>query len=222
MPTITITNGDSVTRIAAAAGLAPDTVWTHASNARLKESRDHMDVLAVGDQLTVPDPEPKAEKRATGKRHRFRRHGVPMRFKLQLLDVWGKPRAGAAYRLLVDGETRTGTLDGEGVLSVFVPTTAVKGTLYVDGLELPVLFGELEPKGGLVGIQQRLTNMGYPCTGDAGQIGAATVLALSGFQRMAGLSVTGELDDATRAALHDYHRQQDKLAQRLDTASERA
>lgn len=153
MPKLKIAAGDSVARLAGAAGVAPDTVWSHPDNARLKARRDHMDVLAVGDVLTVPEPEAKTQQCATGKRHRFRRHGVPMRFTLQLLDEAGQPRKGRPFRLEVDGTPQEGSTDGDGVVQVYLPTAARQGVLVVDDLMLQLAFGVLEPKSGLAGVR---------------------------------------------------------------------
>lgn len=215
MSKVEIKAGDTVARIAGATGLAPDTIWSHPDNAGLKDQREHMDVLAVGDQLTVPELSVKSVKAETCKRHRFRRRGVPMRFILQVLDAWGNPRKDRPYRLVVDGTPFEGTTDENGVLRHFVPNAAKKGKLYLDELELDLAIGVLEPKSNLLGAQHRLSNMGFHCLSDAGELGRATVLAIRSFQRLMELPVTGELDDETRTALDVNHQELNRLSQRL-------
>ncbi|SMC20190.1 Putative peptidoglycan binding domain-containing protein [Andreprevotia lacus DSM 23236] len=203
-----IVPGDSVSSIAAEAGLAPDTVWQHADNQRLRDQRDHMDVLAAGDTLVVPAREAKEVDCATGQRHRFRRHGVPVRFSVQLLNMSGQAMANRPYKLVIDGAlTLQGDTDGDGMLSVFVPPAARRGTLAVDGVQWPLAFGHLEPDDGLLGAQQRLSNLGFACLHEAGTLGPATRSALRRFQLRAGLAQTGKLDGATRDALARHHRE---------------
>lgn len=215
MAKVDIKAGDTVSRIAGAAGLAPDTIWSHPDNVGLKQERDHMDVLAVGDKLSVPELSVKSVKGATCRRYRFRRRGVPMRLIVQVLDAWGTPRKERPYRLVVDGTPLEGTTDENGVLRQFLPNAAKMCRLYLDELEMDLAVGVLEPKSKLLGVQQRLSNLGLHCLADAGELGRATVLALKRFQRIAEVPVTGELDDATRAALDADHQELNKLSQRL-------
>ena len=210
---IEIHQGDSVSRIAAAHGLAPDTIWDHPDNAELKGKRKHMDVLAPGDWLTVPDRRGKTIDCCVDQRHRFRLRGVPMLFQLQLLDAWGKPRADRPYRLLVDGRPYEGTTDEDGVLRQYVHNHARRGRLELDELELDMELGHLDPLSELVGVQQRLTNMGFPCLGDRGEMGQATLTAIERFQALTDLEVTGELDERTREAIGTTYEQPGRLAQ---------
>ena len=64
--------------------------------------------------------------------------------------------------------------------------------------------GHLDPLSTNTGLQQRLTNLGYPVPVD-GEIGPETQSALRSFQIVHGLSVTGQPDDATRAKLGETH-----------------
>ncbi len=215
----TIELGDTVSRVAGETGFAPETIWSHPNNAELKSRREHMDVLGVGDQLYVPDLTPKSMPAVTEKRHRYKRKGVPMRFILQLLDAWGEPRKNRPYKLIVDGEVFEGSTDGIGVLRHYLPTAAKGGTLSIDGLEFDIEIGYLEPKTELLGVQQRLTNLGFPCLGDEGETGQATHIALSRFQMLMHLPVTGEADGKTRDALYDNHEEIGRLAQYVRTDS---
>lgn len=214
----TIQPGDTVSRIAGATGLAPDTIWQHPDNAGLREKREHMDVLAVGDVLTIPARRRKEVACSTGRRHSFRLKGVPMPFVLQLLDTWGEPRSDRPFRLDVDGLVIEGRTDGRGVLRVYIPNAAKTGTLVVDDLTLTLGFGLLEPADTLHGVQQRLTNLGFPCMEDAGASGGATVRALLRFQRIHGLPTTGTDDEATRRKLGELYRELDKLSAALTEA----
>lgn len=215
MGKVDIKPGDTVARIAGTAGLAPETIWSHPSNAELKDQRDHMDVLAVGDQLSVPEPSVKTVEGNTCRRYRFRRRGVPMRFILQILGAWGSPRKERPYRLIVDGIALEGMTDENGVLRHFLPNAAKAGKLHLDELELDLPIGVLEPKSNLLGVQQRLNNLGFHCLNDAGELGQSTVSALIRFQRLMKLPATGELDDVTRTALNGNHQELNLLSRHL-------
>lgn len=215
MPITTIAPGDTVSRIAGATGFAPDTIWSHPDNAELRATRDHMDVLGVGDQLTVPDLTLKSVSVAACKRYRFRRKGVPMRLIVQILNVWGDPRKNEPYRLIVDGSPLSGTTDNNGVIREYLPTSASEAKLRLKDLEFDLAIGVLEPKSELLGAQQRLSNLGFPCMADNGEMGQSTLLALIRFQRLAKIEETGRLDNATRDALNNYHQELNRLTQEV-------
>ena len=57
----------------------------------------------------------------------------------------------------------------------------------------------------LVGVQERLGNLGHACEDDAGVLGGATRAAITAFQRQHDLEPTGLPDEATRARLVEVH-----------------
>src|SRR5207253_9985351 len=137
----------------------------------------------------------------TGKTHTFRRRGVPSWFRMQLARN-GEPRANEPFKLTIDGVEVRGTTDGEGVLAVRVSPHARQVKLSIgeddNGDEYEVEIGGLLPINALSGVQQRLNNLGYPCGEPDGEMNDATRTALHEFQLVAGLKVSGEPDDATR------------------------
>jgi hypothetical protein len=111
----TVRQGESVESIAHAAGHFWETVWDAPENAELRELRKTAHVVHPGDVVFVPDPEPRTESLATGRKHVMRRKGVPSELTVRfLLD--GEPRASAAYVFVIDGEERQGSTDGDGWL----------------------------------------------------------------------------------------------------------
>src|SRR3990170_3615968 len=100
----TAARGESVESIAYAHGLFWETVWDDPGNAALREARAEPNVLAAGDVLVVPDLRPKEEQAATGRRHVFRRRGVPSVLRVRLLEG-STPRAGLAYTVEAGGKT---------------------------------------------------------------------------------------------------------------------
>jgi hypothetical protein len=215
--THTIAQGDSVSRIAELHGLAPTTIWDDPSNKELRALRSRADVLLPGDVLTVPERRDKRLKLATGARHRFRRLGVPMLFELQLFDAGGNPLSDREWQLDVDGTEYHGRTDANGYFRQYISNGAQQGRLVIDdAIDRVLFFGHLDPIDTVTGVQKRLTNMGFECAGDDGNLGRATLIAVRQFQRLAGLPVTGEIDAATRDEVRRAHDDSDRLRTHLD------
>lgn len=202
----TIRDGDSLSSLALAYGLAPATIWQDAANEALRAKRSRADTLLPGDVVAIPDKRTKTETRAINARHSFRRIGVPILFELQLLDGAGRALANLAYTLTVDGAEHAGTLDATGALKQIIPNDARSGRIVVEGqIDRALQFGWLDPIETLAGVQQRLSNLGFVCRHDGGVSGRATHVALSRFQQAVGLPVNAQLDDATREAVRACH-----------------
>lgn len=219
----TVQDGDSLSSLALAYGLAPDTIWQDAANDKLRARRSRGETLLPGDVVAIPDKREKTDTRGMNARHVFRRIGVPILFELCLFDGDGLPLAGAAYVLEVDGVRHDGTTDADGVLKQIIPNDARAGRVAIDGLvDRELRFGWLDPIETLIGVQKRLTNLGFPCSHDEGRFSRDTHVALARFQRVAGLPDTGELDDATREeirACHDVPGHYDMVRRRAAQAS---
>lgn len=198
--------GDCMASVAYEHGFFPETCWEHPQNAALRENRKNPSLLEPGDEVFIPDRREKEVQAATGQRHRFRRRGVPERLRIRFEDDQRQPRAGVVYRLEVGGVTRVGQSDAAGWIDVYVPPDAVTGRLVLTtaaGEEVfDLLVGHLPPLDDIRGIQVRLWQLGYPRGDDEpGTLGQATRVSLEAFQGEHGLTVTGEVDDATRAKI---------------------
>jgi hypothetical protein len=204
MPTHHIVRaGDCVSSIAYDYGHHPDTLWNAAENAALKALRKNPNVLLPGDVVVVPDLRDKAASAATGQRHRFRRRAVPERLQVDLHDESG-PRAGLHYTVVIDGvEVATGTTGADGRVAVPIVPNARVGLIQLEGAEKILLdLGDLAPVEELVGVQMRLHNLGYATDDTSASSDEDALLeALVRSQEDQGLPVSGEPDDATRAAL---------------------
>jgi hypothetical protein len=206
--------GESVLSIACAAGLLPDTVWNDPANAALKDARKDGEVLLPGDRLTVRPIQQKAEARATGARHVFKRKSVPATIAIVVQDEEGKAFAGKKYELFIDGKPSSGTTGDDGKLEVVIDPGSREGVLNVwleeQGLPNPwrveLRLGALAPAAHTLGVQQRLANLGlYPGEVD-GQAGPGTRAAVTAFQVVAGLDASGEIDQATRDKIVEIHK----------------
>ena len=202
----TIQEGDGVSKIAYLEGFFAPTIWEHPENAELRSRRAHADILAPGDVVYVPDKQPKTVRCATGKRHVFRRRGVPARFSIQLLEN-GRPIASREYTLTVGETVLTGVTDENGYVRQFVPPDARRGELSLEEGRKPIQleFGGLEPVTGIRGVQQRLNNLGFGCGPANGVAGEQLEAALRRFQARLGLPATGAMDSETTGALAEIH-----------------
>ncbi|WP_437512963.1 peptidoglycan-binding protein [Sorangium sp. So ce1099] len=200
-----VQKGEGLSKLAQRYGFAPETIWEHPRNAELKKLRRDGNILLPGDELWIPDKTPKDVTASTGARHRFRLKGVPAKLRLQVFKN-EEPRKGLSYRLVVDGSELLGTTDGDGFLEVYVSPGAERGQLFLgDERPITIRFGSLAPAGELLGVQNRLRNLGFfrgPCDGASSRRLRSAVAA---FQARCGLPPTGEIDDTTRARLRAIH-----------------
>jgi N-acetylmuramoyl-L-alanine amidase len=209
MPTdYEVKSGDCISSIAYEHGFFWKTVWNHANNTALRDKRKNPNVLFSGDRVSIPELTQKIESGGTETRHQFRRKGVPSKFRLQL-SAFGRPRANLPFTIELDnGKVVKGMTDGEGRLSASIPPGAKTGRLLLDdpaGVEeYAVNFGHLDPVDEIVGVQQRLANLGIACE-LTGELDEQTTLALKEFQGKNELEPTGQLDDQTRSKLVEMH-----------------
>lgn len=205
-----VEEGEGLSKIAEQYGLSPVTIWDDPGNASLRELRDDPNVLLPGDALVIPDKRLGVVPCATGRRHRFRRIGVPALYELRLLDAEDAPRAGLPYTLTVKDIVKEGTTDDTGMVRQWLPCATRTARLTVgsgEDAEAYELDFALRPLLDVRGAQQRLRNLGFACPDD-GDPGGATQTAIAAFQASAGLTPSGTLDDDTKAALLRLHDRQ--------------
>lgn len=197
-----VKDGECIESIAFAHGHAPTTIHRYPNNGALLQARGSLDTLIPGDELVIPDKRSKEATVVTDAQHRFRRKGVPARFRVFLRDE-GAPRAGIAYTLSVDGEERTGHSSAEGRVERWISPAAQRAELRLETGEIySFALGRLRPVSEPEGVSARLRNLGYAVLdGDP----TSLELALAAFQLDHGGDGTGQLDDQTRQLLHDVH-----------------
>jgi hypothetical protein len=206
--------GESLVSIAARSGLLPDTIWNDAANDALKQARKSAEVLLPGDRLTVMAVRVKKETGATGKRHVFVRKGVPVKFTLVLLDPDGEPFASKKYELVIDGKKITGTADDQGKIECSIDPRAKEGRLsvwleepgFTDPWERDISLATLYPCDHIIGIQQRLTNLGLYYGELDGEAGPATLAAITAFQVEQGLTANATIDQTFKDKLVEVHK----------------
>jgi Putative peptidoglycan binding domain len=191
-------------------------IWNDPANADLKKARKTPEILLPGDELSIPDKDGKDVEVPTGKRHRFRLKSERLELRLRVRDLAGQPVAGAACSLDAGGGAEDGLVtDGGGVVKARIDRDASQATLVVGEETFDIAIGELDPIDVESGWQARLINLGYleAPVRDTGEDDADDIAlvrrsvrsAIEEFQCDEGLSLSGEMDDATRAALRDAH-----------------
>jgi hypothetical protein len=197
MPVHVVESGECMTAIAARYGIHdPGAVYRHPQNAALREARGNMNVLLPGDEVFVPDPQPKKVERGSDATHKFVARVAVKELRLLLLDADRQPITDADYTLVIGADERTGKTSGDGML--YEPRIAARATeavLRFPGLRLSTCLeiGALDPVDADTGMRSRLENLGYSPDDDG----------LAAFARDRGLDAGDE--DGQRAALRDAH-----------------
>lgn len=176
------------------------TIWTHPDNGELRGKRPDPMVLAEGDEVTIPDKEPRWERVETNKRHVFQLKALDARLKLLVEDELGRPLHGASWQLEADDRTtREGTVAARGLIDCPIPPACQKATLTVIAGKLQLTWhldvGDLNPIDEVKGVQARLTSLGFLDGRLNGEVDEPTKKAIEAFQRRHGLPVNGDPAD---------------------------
>ena len=216
MPMHTVAQGECLSSIAKQYGFHDyRTIYDHANNADFRQLRKNPNVINAGDQLFIPEKDPKVVERPTGAVHTFQVQRRKTLLRIVVKDQEDQPLRNQPYTLEVEDQKFAGTTDGNGLLKQAIPPDAIVGVLRMthalDGgthnLEWRLRLGHLDPAEELSGAQARLNNLGFFCGAVDGVSGPRTENALRSFQKKNGLTETGQLDDATKGLLRDSHDQ---------------
>lgn len=201
-----VKQGDCISSIAFKYGLFPDTIWNDSKNSDLKQERKDPNVLLPGDEVYIREKEEKEESCASGKKHRFKRKGVPEKLIIQF-RCDGEPRANEAYVLEIDGELSEGETDPNGKVEIPIPPDAKKGniTFRDTGDKYNLNLGHLDPITEITGVQKRLRNLGFYDGSVDGKISPDFEHALRAFQEKNNLEPTGTLDENTRSKIEETY-----------------
>lgn len=196
--------GECLASLAAKLRATVDEIWKLEENAALREQRRDPYVLAPGDRVMVPAPSTGGVRVIAGQRHVFQVQTSYADFQVRV-DRNGKPRANAAYKLVIDGGAFEieGVSDDQGVVRARIPASAKRGVVeFADGRGRVVFeLGALEPWDTVRGVQGRLRDLGYYLGEVDGILGPRSARALRRFQQDQRLEPTGKADDATKLAL---------------------
>ncbi|MFO0547827.1 MAG: peptidoglycan-binding domain-containing protein [Polyangiaceae bacterium] len=196
--------GDYLSRIANSRGFDPKEVWEHPKNEELRKRRHNPEVLAAGDILYIPNPDPTRLKLKVGSSNSFRAKLPTVKLKLAVTGPAGEPLANKQY--WVDGEA-AGSTDGDGNVQIEVAPTQPSVSLRVEGASHTYLVrvANLDPIDTESGVRQRLLNLRYLPENSPLVTGEHVKEALARFQSAQGLEATGEPDQSTKDALLSAH-----------------
>jgi len=201
-----VKQGEYLMRIARMYGFGdPLAIWNASENAELRKVRRSPDVLFPGDVLFIPEREVRDEEGATEQRHVFRGRGRTCKLRLVCKDVDDEPIAHSGCTLHVEGKAYQLVTDADGMIEQVIPSTAERGKLTINQVEVPIFIGHLDPENTPTGEQARLNNLGYY----AGPLGKPEEKALRSarqeFQCDRELPLTDESDPPTADALRGAH-----------------
>ena len=203
-----VRQGECISSIAFEKGFFPDTIWDHPNNKELKARRKDPNILMPGDVVHVPDKRLKELSESTNQVYKYRVKNVPAKLSIRILFD-GEPRRNEPFVLDVNGQIKHGSTDSDGNLTAFIPPNAKAGKLTVGTgeryMEYQLELGRLDPSSEISGAQKRLNNLGFQCGQAHGQLNEDTKKALQAFQAFSGITVTGELDEATKGKLRHEH-----------------
>jgi N-acetylmuramoyl-L-alanine amidase len=204
----TVAQGECLSSIAEREGMLWETLWDHPANADLRRRLKDPNVLKPGDRLWIPALTPGEINCETEARHRFVKKGNSVVLRLRLLNG-DRPRADQEYLLDIDGRRLCGFTDSEGNLEHRIPPVARNGELKLictgGHTEIfQIKLGHLNPTSDLLGVQQRLRNLGFHCE-LTGEWDEQTRSAAASFRRKNNLPESGELDGQVRELLEQNH-----------------
>jgi hypothetical protein len=196
--------GDTLTALAAKAGVSRDKIWLNGANGDLKALRPNGDVLAPGDVIYLPPAgKPNWLPVDVGATNRYVGTVATMTVRVALSAY-----PSASYSASANGVQTTGATDASGQLTLVVPVDTGEICLSFDpsGDQIVLKVGHLDPVAATSGLRQRLTHLGFPARQDETEDddhGVRRMLAL--FQVAHGIAPTGELDSDTGTVLEREH-----------------
>jgi N-acetylmuramoyl-L-alanine amidase len=207
-----VQQGECLARIAKKYGFSSyRTIYDDSANQEFRKKRPDPNLVYPGDQIFIPDKQPKVISVATGAQHTFTVQRPVRTLRLKFQDSDGRPLASTPYTLIVGNDTYLGETDGDGVLVETVVIDAETGTLKLNGMVWEVSIAHLNPleetpDEGISGIQGRLRNLGYNPGAIDGVLGPRTTRAIREFQEdNPPLEVDGVCGPKTRAELLKKH-----------------
>jgi LysM repeat protein len=209
-----VKQGDCLYRIAQQYGFADwRTIYDHADNEDFRELRPDPNVIYPGDQIHIPDTESKQVTLPTANKHKIQVTLPKIMLRIELRNELDEPLAGKEFMLAFGDTLYEGTTTGDGMLEQKIAAGEERGELTVwltadhEAARYcwDISVGHLDPVEELAGVRQRLNNLGFYCEPGGVELDDSLRLALIGFQHVAEIDESGELDDATRSKLVELH-----------------
>lgn len=209
---------DCLSKIAKQHGFTWKKLWDYGPNAALKQKRKDPNILMPGDILRIPAIAKKHESRAVNNCHRFVRRKEQATLSIRVM-VDGEPVKDTPCRLRIEmlgnSAEKHGSTDHQGHVKINgtreikLPGETRSAVLLVGAppheITYPLAIGHLAPYDELLGVQQRLNNLGYHCGPEDGLLGHRTKAAITAFQQKTNLTSNGMPDSKTKEELKKAH-----------------
>lgn len=193
--------GDWIGSIAHNYGLRPAELWEHPLNAPIRELRGTPNLLMVGDEIQIPEPDSGGGVEVpTQHRVVFRRRaGHRLRVRVAGVGMFVEAFGPLPYHLELDDDVVHGEFTPESgeVIDVPLPPSARKARLTVKGWTREIAIGGLGPVHEVDGAHGRLINLGFAEDAEGSGRTADAQTAVLRFQRHEEIEAHGELDPET-------------------------
>lgn len=220
----TVREGDYLAKIAKQHGLGNwQRIYDHEQNAEFRKKRPNPNVIYPGDQVFVPDKEPREVTCMTEKKHTFVLQLDKPLVRVQLRDSDGYALPIAKYELKLASQTYSRSVAGKdgpkrvciekGLIDEKIKTDDDEGELKIwvydekgdPDFTYTLKIGYLDPVEEMKGIQARLNNLRYDCGKVDGVKGPKTEKAVKQFQKANNLLVDGKPGPKTQAKLREIY-----------------
>ena len=207
MASHTVKPGEHLSGIALRYGFSNyRTVWEDAGNKQLRELRKNPHVLLPGDVVHIPSKTPKEVSKPTTQRHIFHARVKPLKLRLALRDYNGDPIANTPCTLKIGDTKYELKTNADGILEHPVRKTDTSAVLRIQGRDIQLQIGHLDPHDAMSGWRARLNNLGYHAGNSDDPDDPRLRAAIEEFQCDQGLTVDGKCGPATQAALLKAHK----------------
>lgn len=182
------------------------TIWEDGANAEIRNLRKDPDVLNPGDEIEIPEKKRKEEACATAKYHVFECKVSTLRLRMRFQDQDGKARESKPVEVEVENTVDKVMTDANGIATRSrIPRSSKSGRCRIEGEQIQLKVGYLNPVDTQSGQQARLMNLGYYRGSMDETDDMEFRSAVEEFQCDNSIKVTGVCDGATQAKLKELH-----------------
>lgn len=190
-----VREGEHLLQIATREGFDADSVWNDPKHDDLRKRGRTPDFLCAGDVLTIPDKPRKWVAAKVGQVNAFTAKVPKVKVSVAFAGM-------ANTACIVHGipPPNAFATDGDGKLEFHCPVhVATVNVEFPNHSRHQVGVGHLDPISEVSGQSHRLQNLGYL------RSGTSFAAAVAAFQQDQKLTVSGQMDDATRDTLEKSH-----------------
>lgn len=206
-----VKQGECIAKLAFNFGLAPDTIWSHPKNAKLKADRKELHILNPKDVVFIPPKTLKKLPVHSGERIELQQQSALEKLRIRFLHYDDTPRTNLPFLVSIKTSKNDvwpdaqGKTDGAGFVIVDVPPNATFAEIILgegEGQEIHEFnLGFVDSIDTASGVKARLNNLGFECGEETEEMNELTIAAIKAFQRRYKVNVTGERDDNTLALI---------------------